>query len=236
MAVTRPQALSIPDLPARDVEVRPIRELPPRPGLAKAEGQSRLLCDLASIELQAMEMGLRTLIEFPKAPAEFRRALARITLEEGLHLRLCLDGMERLGFPWGLWPVHIGLWRCLSDSDSLLDRILIVHRYLEGSGLDAGQRILKRLKGVPAGPVADAAERIARDEMAHVAFGSDWYREICRLEGLEPELDFAVRMRALKDRLPRKLEPLNVPVRKAAGFSDFEIEVLASLQDEWKRH
>ena len=32
------------------------------------------------------------------------------------------------------------LWQCASKTDELLDRILIVHRYLEGAGLDASEK------------------------------------------------------------------------------------------------
>src|SRR4051812_40126695 len=65
--------------PARDTKVVRLHELPPKPGLSTAEGQARLLHDLASIELQAMELGLRTLTEYPNAPKEFREQLALVT-------------------------------------------------------------------------------------------------------------------------------------------------------------
>lgn len=233
-AVECPGSFSVPEIPARDVQVVDVRDLPPRPGISKLEGQCRLLCDLASIELQAMEIGLRTLIEFPDAPPEFRLRLAEITLDEGLHSRLCLEAMAALGLPWGSWPVHVGLWRALDRSDTLLDRILIVHRYLEGAGLDAGQNILKKLKGVHAPGVVRVTERIARDEIAHVQFGSDWYRRICISQGLDPEEDFPRRMTVLKARLPRRLEPLHIPARMAAGFSKRELETLSRLQEEWR--
>ena len=123
-------------------------QLPAKKGLSFKEGQARLLHDLASIELQAMELCLRSLYEYPDAPVAFREQLATIALGEGNHLQLCLNGIETLGFAWGDWPVHVALWHSTANSDSLLDRILIVHRYLEGSGLDAGDTLLRRLSGV----------------------------------------------------------------------------------------
>src|SRR5690242_4267451 len=66
-------------LPGRDALVLDIHELPPKPGLSQLAGQARLLHDLASIELQAMELALRTLVEFPEAPVEFRGQLAELT-------------------------------------------------------------------------------------------------------------------------------------------------------------
>lgn len=140
--------LLAPDQPARDVLVLDSKQHPPKLGLSKKEGQARMLHDLASIELQAMELGLRTLIEFPEAPEGFREELMAVTISEGQHLRLCLEGISDLGYSWGHWPVHTALWNAVSSEDQLLDRILIVHRYLEGSGLDAGDSLIRRLDGI----------------------------------------------------------------------------------------
>lgn len=60
--------LTIPKDPGRDVQTLALRNLPDKKGLSSKEGQARLLHDLASIELQAMELGLRTLAEFADAP------------------------------------------------------------------------------------------------------------------------------------------------------------------------
>ncbi|RYZ67422.1 MAG: DUF455 family protein, partial [Proteobacteria bacterium] len=111
---------------ARDVRVVQTKDLPNKPGISTVEGQARLLHDLASIELQALELGLRTLEEYPEAPKEFREQLAEVTAGEARHLALCLDGIEALGYSWGHWNVHLALWNVVSPEDSLLDRILIV--------------------------------------------------------------------------------------------------------------
>lgn len=229
-ALVAAKRFSVPLRPARDVQVLPLRELPQKMGLSTALGQARLLHDLANIELQAMEMGVRTLLEYPDAPAAFRQRLAEVTLEEGVHLQLCLDGIQDLGGQWGDWPVHLGLWESLSPQDSLLDRILIVHRYLEGSGLDAGETICRRLKGVSAKITAPITERIAKDEVVHVQFGSEWYREICRREGLNPAEDFPVRLERLSGCLPRRREPLAFDLRRQAGFDEGELLALEEFR------
>ena len=223
----------VPQVPGRDVQILPIKALPPKKGFSFREGQARLLHDLASIELQAMELGLRTLIEFPEAPREFRQRLAEITAEEGLHLQLCLTAMEDLALPWGSFPTHIGLWESVDVNDSLLDRIAIVHRYLEGSGLDASDTIIRRLSGTAASVAENAVRVIRRDEMAHVQFGSEWYHQLAACEGLEPSQDFAVRIESLFHRIPRRLEPIIASTRHEAGFTDVEIEALNRLRDRW---
>ena len=130
--------LHVPFRPGRDVQILKPSGLPDKKGLSTREGQARLVHDLASIELQAMELGLRTLTEFPLAPREFRQELAQVTAEEGKHLGLCLTALVELGYPWGSFPTHTALWECTDAQDSLLGRIVIVHRYLEGSGFVGG--------------------------------------------------------------------------------------------------
>ena len=226
-------SMEIPENPGRDVELRAIKDLPPKKGLSFQDGQGRLLHDLASIELQAMELGFRTLAEFPGAPVEFREELLRITLEEAKHLELCLHALDDLKQPWGSYPTHIGLWQSVSSTDSLLDRILIVHRYLEGSGLDASDHLRMRLSGVTAARIHKVVDVIATDEVQHVEFGSRWYRNICRLEKIDAEKDFRPRLMSLIHRIPRRLEKINVPLRERVGFSAEEIDALAALRESW---
>lgn len=218
----------------RDVRVVSLEELPPRPGLSTVEGQARLLHDLANIELQAMELAVRTLEEFPEAPKDFRSELADIAMSEARHLALCLDGLEALGFAWGHWPVHLYLWNAVAAEDSLLDRILIVHRYLEGSGLDSGDRILRRLSGVKEKGARGARTivgTIVREEVDHVLFGSRWYHRICREARLDPEADFAARIQRIAKQVPRR-ERLARELRLKAGFTEGELITLEALKFE----
>ena len=221
----------VPNVIGRDLEVRNISELPPKSGLGSEKGQARMLHDLASIELQAMEMSFRSLVDYPEAPKEFREQLAEIVLDEARHLQLCLDQIRGLGFEWGDWPVHTGLWRCLSGEDSLLDRLFIVHRFLEGSGLDAGDKILRRLNQVGHKGTVQVVKVIAEEEIGHVQFGSRWYREICKIQKRDAGKDFLSRSEVLYRRLPRRLEPMNPELRTRAGFSGEEFSALRSIQD-----
>lgn len=222
--------------PARNAEFLIPGHLPPKKGLSFPEGQARLLHDLASIELQAMELGLRTLHEFPEAPLAFREALAAITLSEASHLELCLNGMEKLGFQWGDWPIHNMLWYSVSSEDSLLDRILIVHRYLEGSGLDAGDTLLRRLDSVLECPLHSIVKTIVTEEVGHVEFGSAWYREICQKENIDPQEDFPVRMQKLRWKLPKRIERISRELRLKAGFTMPEIQFLEEMRAEISKY
>jgi uncharacterized ferritin-like protein (DUF455 family) len=222
----------IPKSPRRDVPVVQLKDLAPKMGLGSPAGLARLLHDLANIELQAMELALRSLYEFPNAPKEFREQLADLTLSEGRHLQLCLTGLRNLGFEWGDWPVHLSLWNCVRPQDTLLDRLLIVHRYLEGSGLDAGDALLKRLAGANAPAVRDVVRVIVEEEVGHVLFGSIWYQRLCALEGLDADHDFKSRFEMLKATLPRRQEMVVPEIRRRAGFSENEIRLLQKWRQE----
>lgn len=224
------RAAHIPETPGRDVQIVGTKDLPPKKGLSTREGQARLLHDLASIELQAMELAVRTLAEFPDAPREFREELAEIARQEGTHLSLCVKGLDDLEMPWGSFPAHTLLWQSVGADDDLLDRIVIVHRYLEGSGLDASEAILRRLSGVDARAAANAVEVIRRDEVGHVQFGSRWHH---RLAGSDPSSDLRMRLDRIFHRIPRRLEPINEEMRRLGGFLEEELRVLEEFRARW---
>ena len=221
----------IPEFPGRDVEiVLNIKGHPPKPPFNTAEGQARMLHDLGNIELQAMELAVRTLAQFPEAPAAFRRELADVALEEGRHFNLCLKALDELGFPWGSWPVHRSLWDVVTDGD-LLERVLIVHRYMEGAGLDAGSRLMERLSGVKAPLAREVVGTIVREEVGHVSFGSTWFRKLCVANGLDANQYFADAYPEILRAIPRNEKP-DFEIRRRAGFNESEIETIrAALQN-----
>lgn len=221
----------VPREPERDATILHPKQHPPKKGFSTPEGQARMLHDLANIELQAMELGVRTLVEFPDAPLEFREELKNITLQEADHLRMCLEGIDSLGFKWGDWPIHMALWRAVSPEDTILDRILIVHRYLEGSGLDAGDTLIRRLEGTSSkNTIQKIVKQINFEEIAHVDFGSQWYRKICHVDKIDPNTDFFSRMDSLRTKLPKRVEPINRDLRSKAGFSKEEITYYEELR------
>jgi uncharacterized ferritin-like protein (DUF455 family) len=230
------KGLSIPiGAPGRDIAIVGKGRKGIKHGLSTAEGQARLLHDLASIELQAMELAYRSFVEYPNAPKEFREQMAELALSEASHLELCLDQLENLGFQWGDWLVYLSLWNSVAAEDSLLDRILIVHRYLEASGLDAGVSMLKKLAQSEAPGLEKAVRVIATEEVDHVAFGSRWYKKFCADENLDPDEDFKTRLQSLSTKLPKRFEVIDPDVRTRAGFTPAEIRAAQDLREKFWR-
>ncbi len=224
-ASKKANSLDVPLFPGRDVDlILDIKSHPPKPGLNTREGQARMLHDLGNIELQAMELAVRTLAEFPEAPMLFREELAAVALEEARHFGLCLNALEELGHPWGSWPVHRSLWDVVAKDD-LLERVLIVHRYMEGAGLDAGSRLMERLSGVAAPLAKEVVGTILREEVGHVSFGSTWYRKICEAHKIDADLFFQRAYPKILAAIPRNEKP-DFEIRRRAGFNDAELEVI----------
>jgi uncharacterized ferritin-like protein (DUF455 family) len=221
----------VPKIPERDIFILERGRHPGKKGLSYIEGQARLLHDMANIELQAMELALRTLCEFPEADRTFRQQLADLTLSEGRHLKMCVDGLRDLGYDWGHWPIHLVLWNAVDASDSLIDRLFIVHRYLEGSGLDAGQSLIERFRAIPPNKTVEIMNFISNEELNHVQFGSHWYRHFCTEYKLNADYKFKSLLTDLLPRLPRRMEPVNVELRKKALFSESEIQDLVHLRE-----
>jgi uncharacterized ferritin-like protein (DUF455 family) len=218
--------VDVPQLPARDTAIQDRAQLPRRKGLNTATGQAHLLHDLANIELQAMELGVRTLHEFPNEHHLFREELVSVVIDEARHLQMCMTGIEKLGFKWGDWPVHSNLWTATTPQDSLLDRILIVHCYLEGSGLDSSELILNKLSGVTDTHARDIVKIISHEEIRHVQFGLNWYKTFCSEARLDCHADFSSRLQKLNHQIPTRTTYISEKARAAAGFDLEMIEIL----------
>jgi uncharacterized ferritin-like protein (DUF455 family) len=212
----------------RDVQVLKVCDLPSKPKLSTPEGQARLIHDLANIELQAMELALRSLYEFIDAPETFRFELAQLAKAESEHLIRCLESLTSLGYKWGDWPIHSALWQTVSPTDSLLERVFIVHRYLEASGLDAGESILIRLSGVSDKRIQKTVQHIVQEEVSHVEFGTRWFRIFCQEQGLNADEEFERQFKKMALLSPRK-ERLSENLRRRAGFNESEMRFLKSI-------
>mgnify|MGYP001264487863 FL=1 len=219
--------------------VEPLREpgRPPRPELVapaqlagrstgNREGHAALLHAIAHIEFNAISLALDCVYRFRSQPFAFHDDWIKVAAEEAYHFGLVCERLAALGFAYGDFPAHDGLWdmACRTAHD-LLARMALVPRVLEARGLDATPPIMNKLRG--AGDKASVAvlEIILRDEIGHVAIGDRWFREQCAARGLESEATY---LQLIDDfRAPRPQPPLHIEARLAAGFSVAELEALS---------
>lgn len=206
----------LPGRPPRPLLVPPAEV--PRRSLHTAEGRAALLHAIAHIEFNAIDLALDIVWRFPDLPEDFYRDWLRIAREEAQHFSLVDDHLRTLGYAYGDFPAHRGLWDMAEKTaDDVLARLALVPRAMEARGLDVNRGIRDKLVQageVAAGPILDL---ILRDEIGHVAAGNRWYRHVCRERGLEPlaaEAELAARYGAPKVRGPFNLEARRASMRR----------------------
>jgi uncharacterized ferritin-like protein (DUF455 family) len=102
----------------------------------------------------------------------------------------------------------------------------LVPRVLEARGLDVTPGMVARLRSVGDDTTAGILEVILREEVAHVAAGTRWFRWCCEREGREPDAAFHA---LLAEFVPTGLRgPFNLDARRAAGFGEMELARLTN--------
>jgi uncharacterized ferritin-like protein (DUF455 family) len=215
---------SEPGRPERPRLVAP-RDLPGR-GLGTVEGHGALIHAIAHIEFNAINLAWDAVCRFRGLPAGYYEDWVTVAGEEARHFDMLRDHLRGLHSDYGLFDAHDGLWQmALQTAADPLERMALVPRVLEARGLDVTPGIRARLQAHGDTRGADILDVILRDEVGHVAAGSRWFRHLCGERGLSPEPTFQALIRrhfagALKG-------PFNLPARRAAGFTDAELQALA---------
>jgi uncharacterized ferritin-like protein (DUF455 family) len=215
----------LPGRPDRPLLVPPHQLKPRSPGTR--EGLGALIHALAHIEANAINLALDVSWRFAGMPERFYREWLQVAREEALHFELLREHLLTLGFEYGDFPAHNGLWEMAQKTQgSLLARLALVPRTLEARGLDASIPIRNRLVSVGDHRGAAILDVILRDEIGHVAVGNHWFRYLCSAQNLDPISTFA----ELAERHgAQKLKgPFNLAARRAAGFDEAELALLGA--------
>jgi uncharacterized ferritin-like protein (DUF455 family) len=207
------------------VEVVPPAQLGLR-SVHTQEGRAILIHALAHIEFNAINLALDVIWRFAKMPAQFYYDWLRVAQEECEHFRLLEEHLKTLGYQYGDFSGHDGLWGMAERTEGdALARLALVPRTLEARGLDASPAVRHKLAsgGDPAG--AAIIDIILRDEIGHVAVGNRWYQWLCE----QRDLPLAATFKALSERYGQSLPraPFNLEARLAAGFSSDELAAWA---------
>jgi uncharacterized ferritin-like protein (DUF455 family) len=223
-----PQPIGSPGRPARPRLVA-ARDLPAR-GAGTVEGRAALVHAVAHIELNAIDLALDAVYRFRGLPAEYYGDWLAVAAEEALHFRLLRDHLQRLGFAYGDFDAHDGLWEMArrTAADPLL-RMALVPRVLEARGLDVTPGMRERLARQGDAAAAAILDRILRDEVGHVGRGSYWFRHLCDQRGLSAGSTF---LQLVGRHMPGRVRgPFNREARLRAGFDEAELRDLEALAD-----
>jgi uncharacterized ferritin-like protein (DUF455 family) len=215
-----------PGRPPRPLLVSP-REVARRQ-VSTPEGRAVLLHALAHIEFNAVNLALDAVYRFRDMPREFYDDWIRVAVEEAHHFALLRDHLRLLGYDYGHFAAHNGLWEmAVKTAHDPLVRMALVPRVLEARGLDASPTLVAKLRSCGDARAVEIMELIQHDEIGHVAIGSRWYRYLCAQRGLEPVATFRQLLREYDG--PRLRAPFDHAARRRAGFSEQELELIEEL-------
>ena len=204
----------------------PTLQVPKRSPFTR-DGRAALLHAIAHIEFNAINLALDAAWRFPDMPEAFYLDWLQVASEEALHFTLLHEHLQSLGFKYGDFDAHDGLWTMAErTAGDVLARMALVPRTLEARGLDATPPLQAKLARAGDARAVEILEVILRDEIGHVQIGNRWYRHLCLERGLDPIAlypDLVARYEA-----PRLRPPFNMQARELAGFSAEELAYLGS--------
>ncbi len=220
------EAILQPGLPPA-LQLVPPRQLVQR-SLNTATGHAALIHAICHIEFNAINLAWDAVYRFRDLPDEFYNDWVRIAEEEACHFQLLNRHLQSLGYCYGDFPAHNGLWEmaCETAHDPLV-RMALVPRVLEARGLDVTPGIMQRLNGKGDHEAVKILEIIQRDEIGHVERGSYWFRFFCQERNEDPEAMFQkLFTKYMRSNIKK---PLQHDARRRAGFSAAELEYLEGI-------
>ncbi len=211
-------------------ELVPPRKLKRR-RLGTPLGHASMVHAIAHIEFNAINLALDAVYRFRAMPDGYYDDWLRIADEERYHFQLVRARLNGLGYEYGDFPAHNGLWETAQQTaGDLLLRMGLVPRILEARGLDVNPVIMEKLREIGDEEIIPALEIILRDEVGHVKAGTVWFRYLCEQRGLDSEETFE---KMVREQLPHTIRgPFYEPGRLEAGFSEREMDFLRTLDRE----
>lgn len=197
----------------------PVRELETVYKTAFKEHATKMsiVNNLLNIEFSAVigyQLMLLNYLQSDRMPDEFYWEGIQIILDEIRHFEMLSEYFADHGFEFGQLPVNNNILTDLSNCKSFMDHIALVSLTHEGKGIDAGPRLIRRLKGSLDRRLEAIVAQIVAEEEGHVGFGVRWFKHKCQKHGVDPKTYY-------KDFLERNhfkvFEP-NVAVRNRIQF------------------
>ncbi len=195
------------------------------------DGLAALVHAVCHIEFNAVNLALDAVWRYADMPQAYYTDWARIAAEEALHFSLLSKQLHSMGYHYGHYPAHTGLWDMAEKTaGNITARMALVPRTLEARGLDATPPMQAKLRKVGSRDAMNTVailDTILHDEVGHVAIGNQWYRWLCARDGLEPVAHF--KQLLVQYQAPRAKPPFNEAARRMAGFTDAEMAALLEV-------
>ena len=217
--------ISLPGRPQKPELVSPLQV--PRRRLGTAAGRAAMIHAITHIEFNAINLALDAAHRFAGMPSDYYADWLRVAAEEATHFGLLSQHLASLGYRYGDFAAHEGLWEMvLKTTHDPMVRMALVPRVLEARGLDATPAITAKLQQIGDTRAVEILAIIERDEIGHVAVGSRWFAYLCEQRGLEPAAKF--RQLLTEYDVPPPRLPINIEGRRQGGFSEVELAWLST--------
>ena len=218
--------LAVPDVPGQPdkPELVAPRDLPRRRNSAQT-GIAPLIHAITHIEFNAINLAWDAVARFPGLPREYYADWASVAFEESQHFALLREHLVSLGYDYGSFPAHNGMWEMAQKTHhDPLTRMALVPRVLEARGLDVTPKMMDKLTGTGDLRAVEILALILKEEIGHVAIGTRWFNYLCDQRGVDSLATF-------KDLLDNYFDgqlrgPFHTEARKQAGFTDAEMALL----------
>jgi len=215
---------------AKVCKIVPPQDVPKRKNLTTKDGQAVLLHAIAHIEYSAIDLALDAAYRFRDLPKQYYDDWLEVADDEVRHFLMLEELLEELGASYGDIEVHNALFEASQKTQTLVDRMAVVPRYLEANGLDATPMILTKLQKLPKNEmitkVVSALSIILEEEIDHVKKGDVWFNYACEKENLSTDIYFEIIDKYYPQGFLRP-KNLNIDGRKEAGFSCNELKKMA---------
>ncbi|HEX8216817.1 MAG TPA: ferritin-like domain-containing protein [Allosphingosinicella sp.] len=174
---------AMPERPSRPgrPELVPANRMPKRGRGGSERGRIAMLHALSHIEFGAIDLAFDMAGRFGAAfPPRFVDDWISIGADEAMHFALLDRRLRVLGSGYGALPAHDGLWEAADETaHDVLARLAVVPMVLEARGLDVTPATVRRFEAAGDDRSAAILERIYRDEIRHVAIGTNWFKWVC---------------------------------------------------------
>jgi len=200
----------------------------PRRSVQSQEGHAALIHSICHIEYNAINLAWDAVYRFHDMPDNFYTDWMKVANEEAYHFELLSEHLQTLGYRYGDFPAHNGLWEAaVKTAHDPLIRMALVPRVLEARGLDVTPGIIEKLKSADDLRAVEILDIIHRDEVGHVEIGSRWFSYLCEQRELPMEATF---QKLLEEYMQGRIKgPLNRASRLKAGFSEAELDYLEGV-------
>lgn len=197
--------------------------------LGSERGRAAMLHAIAHIEWHAIHLAIDAAMRFTHMPLAYCFDWLGVAVDEARHFAMLERHLKQhYGVCYGDFPAHAGMWdMAVQTQTDVLARMALVPRVLEARGLDVTPAMIEGLERHGDRDAAACLRIILAEEVRHVWLGTYWFRQVCSDRGLDPQEQFVHSLKRF--RVARSKALMNLAARREAGFSDFELDQLASL-------